>query len=446
MDTRAKSKIVGEISEVSRQKTQLKERYDNQEISLGDYTVEFQRLDMLSTQLAAKLSRVATEIDQGSASGQQPVIAPPKVRLENVDENDEDVESLSSYKSEAIPSDALTLIAQMLQKLTEAELSKPKFGVANICKNNLVPFQRDDIRNFLKSVEHAVKEAGPSKEAAVVQFAKTRVKGDLTISTTDYESFSRFESDVIRQFKPSEDHSTLETKLAMLVQEKDEKIEAYCKRAKDLRVRYLEALHAYFRQRSPPRNIDDDRLDEIEKKCVRRFLDGLDFKLARFIRAPPDNLMLSQAIGLAEDAAESMKQSKFAMESRSTASKSEGKTSHSGESGNSSKPFVKNGNFRGRGRGGRGGFSKGSRDQTQTGANGNSQGDKAGPAKVNDGLCHVCKESGHYARECPKKSARASPAQARDHESEGAVPKNGFGASSQERSVPATMLTLRRHH
>lgn len=70
---------------------------------------------------------------------------------------------------------------------------------------------------LLKVIMLEIDEASMLK---VLDYAKTRVESDILISKATYETFDASEIDILRQFKPTQDHTQLQQQIMHFSREK----------------------------------------------------------------------------------------------------------------------------------------------------------------------------------------------------------------------------------
>ena len=105
-----------------------------------------------------------------------------------------------------------------MKKLNAIQLSK------NICKTTIIPLKKNNVRNFLTSVNAAIKACGIAHLADVLEYAKTRVDNDVVVSATEFETFKDPEQTVLRQFKPTQDDMQIAHLIAFLQQPHNESV------------------------------------------------------------------------------------------------------------------------------------------------------------------------------------------------------------------------------
>ena len=179
-----------------------------------------------------------------------------------------------------------------LKKLNAIQLSN------NICKTTIIPFKKNNVRNFLTSVNAAIKACGEARLADVLEYAKTRVDNDVVVLATEFETFRDFEQTVLRQFKPTQDDMQIAHLIAFLQQSQNESVTDYGKKALDLKQKYVDAL--YVKYSANNKNLSLTRIKEAEDLVKRHFINGLKGFIKTNMRSEPSSLI--EAVSMAEAA------------------------------------------------------------------------------------------------------------------------------------------------
>lgn len=348
-----------------------------------------------------------------------------------VGENEETTEDMEEM---------MRLMTANIQLLTRNQISEARDKVKSRCRQTIIEFKANNVRNFLNSVRSAVDaEAENENKSIVLDYAKTRVGNDILISTTTFDNFGDFERQVLQQFKPAQDHLQLNQEIMLLGQGSDD-LKKYAKRVTELSANYTEALYASYRAKGL--ELDPNRVLEAEALVTRHFIIGLKKDVRDFIRTDPTNLAM--AISLATSAETSAQLSRMVYNQNRVENGDKKKFNNKFENRKpEGKPFNKN---QGKSSGFRGGKPQGENRAFKQNAT-NEKGER---------VCFKCGQTGHMIAQCPKekgnseersrdtRSFQASSSRdgERNYSSEGAKPKNG-GASSQS-VVSGTMLKLRK--
>jgi hypothetical protein len=188
-------------------------------------------------------------------------------------------------------------ITLLLEQITKAQISNSNTLVNSICKNTVINFKKDNIRNFLNSVENAIEETGddPEKTKKVLKYAQARVDSDAVISAKTYEKFEDFKIDILRQFKATKTCEHIQQELMMLQQKDDETVQKYGKRATELNSAWIEALYAEKGLKNE--NVEPTRHGEMEARVINHFISGLKRWVKAEFRGVP--VTLPKAISIA---------------------------------------------------------------------------------------------------------------------------------------------------
>lgn len=338
----------------------------------------------------------------------------------------------------------IALLTSLMEKMVAVQESAASRSVTNSCRNTIIPFKKDNVRNFLHSVNQTYKEFEGHEDAQlkVIEYAQSRIDTNVEICQKTYTSFESFKTDVLNQFKPKEDVCQLGQQIMMLQQRPDETIKKFGERAILLKDKYEDALFATYELKGA--KLDEIRLAESEELVTRHFMLGLKSNVRDFIRGEPESL--SKAVTAASTAEASAGLSKtitnyYAQQSKDKPQNEQKKQSY-------------HKNSRGGHNSGRGGYSGyGGYKNYQKNTNNSPQAatsyekpqqanaGKAGNGESRKQGCWNCGDLSHKQADCKNKtrvlqaSAEASGSGWRS----GAAPKNSNAASSGE----ATLMTFR---
>lgn len=280
--------------------------------------------------------------------------------------------------------DNMATIEDLIRQLAQMQLAnqhqqrpnQTTGEVLKICANVIIKFNKNNLNNFLESVEMALSLI-PDEAAnlTVLKYAKQRVEGSVAISSKEYATFEAFKADVLSTFKPKRTVTEIESMISRLMQKPDETVDQFGKRVSELKYDYELASQA---ERSAVNaNLDAVRLAEMEAKVSRAFLNGLKDHIIKFVGEKP--VTMSAAISTALEA-ESTSSLRF--QNRKLAG-----NSTSGNSGNGNKkPDQKK--FQTSGKNSQGTSSK----------NNKTEGEKKVPK------CYNCGKTGHIKPKCPEMS------------------------------------------
>lgn len=135
-----------------------------------------------------------------------------------IEKNNELNETIGLLTSEENMEEALQKQTELLEMLSKSQISTDKTKVLNLCSKLIIHFKADNVRNFLNSVKSVLGEVEEENHSNMLCYAKTRVGSNITIANTEYDNFDDFEQDVLRQFKPAQDHLQLNQEIMMLNQ------------------------------------------------------------------------------------------------------------------------------------------------------------------------------------------------------------------------------------
>lgn len=346
--------------------------------------------------------------------------------------------------------DQIELLTQLMAKMVDVQQQSSTRSVTNVCRNTIITFKKENVRNFLHSVEQAYKEYDGVEDLQlkVLEYAQSRVDTNVEISQKTYESFESFKKDMLNQFKPKEDILQLNQKILMLQQTHDETVEAFGNRTVILKDKYEDALYAHYELRG--KKLDELRLSESEDLLTRHFVLGLKKYVRDFVRGEPENL--SKAISAA-----------------STAEASAGlartiSTYHDQKPKNAKQNDAKTSNFKNRGGfhgAARGGFNKSYNNQKYSN-NGRSNYEaqkpqqasnagKAGPSgeqreqrEPRKQGCWTCGDLNHKQAECKAKTRSFTASAEEGWRSGVSASKNSESGSSGETNL-MTLRTTKRH-
>ena len=333
----------------------------------------------------------------------------------------------------------IRLMTQNIQLLTRNQISEVRDKVKSRCRQTIIEFKSNNVRNFLNSVRSAVDaEENNEHKVMVIDYAKTRVGNDITISTTTYANFGDFEKSVLAQFKPAQDHLQLNQEIMLLSQGQDD-LKKYAKKATELSANYSEALYASYRAKEL--ELDPNRVLEAEALVTRHFIIGLKKDIRDFIRTDPTNLAMAISLATSAETSAHLSRLVYNQSRQDNGDKRKFNNNKFENRKAEGKPFNKN-------QGKNSGF-RGGKPQNE------SKGQQKATNDKGERLCFKCGQSGHMIAQCPQeqgkneerrdtRSFQASSSRdgERNYSSEGAKPKNG-GSSSQS-VVSGTMLKLRK--
>lgn len=427
--------------------TKKKEQYKKQ---LLDEREEFNRRIKETEERGLNLKQALLEQEEERKRQQErsDELERDKQRLLNELEQIRQHELRREAAPEDLDMDAMQQIAEALRLLTANQISSESGKTLAICRQTVIDFKKENVRNFLNSVGSAYEAVqGEDQKLRVLDYAKTRVGSDILISNKIFESLDDFEQDVLRQFRPAQDHLQLNQEIMLLRQGEDD-IHKYGKKATDLQAKYTEALYASYRAKNL--HLDVGRIMEAEALITRQFVIGLKRNTREFIRTEPENLAM--AISLATSAATSATLSQMMYNNQSGGASKNPRNGQEtrkwDDKKNQKSKFVnKWGNNNSNGNGG--GFKNGANSQNNKGRN-----DKG------ERVCFNCGLNNHLVADCKKpktvqnnrnsqepQAARAFQASSsqeggRNYASEGARPKNETASSVD--TVSGSTLKLRR--
>lgn len=297
----------------------------------------------------------------------------------------------------------------------ENQRQRPGEVLKNVT-NIIIKFDKNNIMNFLESVELALDMTPAAEDKLIVlKIAKQRVTGSVSIETKTYVTFAALKTDVLLAFKPKRSVVEIESMLNRLNQKDKETVDEYAKRAFTLKTEFEQATQADRIANGSV--LDAVRLAEMERQVSRNFLNGLNNYVIRFVNERPPTM--TEAVGVAMEA-ESISTQRFEMQKMEALSKKIGSIEK--------KPFTKN---------------SPKNDEKKTFRNKTQE-----PIK-----CYHCGDAGHVKTKCPKlsegnnqevKILQTRPAEEkREYNKEGAKPKNGGACGA---SVSAKSVKLSKHH
>ena len=300
----------------------------------------------------------------------------------------------------------IRLMTQNIQLLTRNQISEVRDKVKSRCRQTIIEFKSNNVRNFLNSVRYA--------------------------------NFGDFEKSVLAQFKPAQDHLQLNQEIMLLSQGQDD-LKKYAKKATELSANYSEALYASYRAKEL--ELDPNRVLEAEALVTRHFIIGLKKDIRDFIRTDPTNLAMAISLATSAETSAHLSRLVYNQSRQDNGDKRKFNNNKFENRKAEGKPFNKN-------QGKNSGF-RGGKPQNE------SKGQQKATNDKGERLCFKCGQSGHMIAQCPQeqgkneerrdtRSFQASSSRdgERNYSSEGAKPKNG-GSSSQS-VVSGTMLKLRK--
>lgn len=192
--------------------------------------------------------------------------------------------------------------AQAADRAATAALASASNSVDNACKNLIVPFKKDNVTNFLASVESVCNKYGDD-EARVVQvlnYAKLRVDSDPIIEKTNFATFAAFKSTLTQKFLQTKSHTQLMAQLLLTTQGADEKTKAYADKMEALKCDYIKALGTEY-------DISVDRMAEAERTATRSFMTGLRDDILKYIKSEPTDFSSAVARAMEGEQANDLK-------------------------------------------------------------------------------------------------------------------------------------------
>lgn len=278
-------------------------------------------------------------------------------------------------------------LTDIQREMSNARVSEKRSSVLQVCSRTIVTFDKSYYRNFISSVKTAYDEMETQEDKqAVLDYAKNRVKGNVTINNATIETFDEFKRVVSHYFKPLKDLRTIEREVDRLKQGKDETVAAFAKRTAELNEEFAEAFSADRFARG--RKVLTDELQDLERKVIDCFISGLKERLQPYIKCEPDSFnSMHEALSMATKAESNLKNIDAGKDSPKQPAKPEQKHSPS-----DNKKQGKGGKFKGHPR-----APKNDAEKPRT--------------------CYNCKEPGHFANACPlpKKEPENHSEQARTY-------------------------------
>lgn len=189
-----------------------------------------------------------------------------------------------------------------IQQVQSVEDNK---SVQDVCKSNIISFDRRNLIKFLDSVFETVMkyQDDPEKVKIILDYAKSRVNNKL-IFLKKYETFETFRRDILTQILVPGTIDGLKLEISSLSQSRDENVFHYGRRATQLRDNYNMELKMFYEAQPVPKEL----LQKNEEETVKRFNFGLQSKVQSSIKTTqPVGTSLETAIEMAiiEEAARS---------------------------------------------------------------------------------------------------------------------------------------------
>lgn len=334
-------------------------------------------------------------------------------------------------------------IKEILKQLAEMQLQQQQRGfdgaggglqgrprqeslgdVLRRASSGILEFKKNNITNFLNSVQtHYDATETAVHKLQVLRVAQQKVVGSALIENTEYETFDRFKSDVIANFKPTKSFTQLEVEMATLFKGKAETVDQLAKRALNLKVDYELAYKSELISMNS--DLDAVRLIEVERKAVNSFRNAMPQGILVLMGAPKDTLNAEINSATAAEANQLQRQ-------RNVAFANDGAGTSKDSKANKASPDKSTG------------FRKNPVNKEKS-----ERSPKTGKEKK-DVTCHKCQKKGHYANECrssappvddkPPVSVAHARSSSKDEPKEKKNSKNEAGADA---SVSARSLKAR---
>lgn len=261
-------------------------------------------------------------------------------------------------------------LVSMMEKSEQAQISVQQNNVLGVCRNGIVNFKKDNIRNFLNSVKSTIARFEPEHlKLEVLEYAKSRCDQNIVISEKKYQNYDDFEADVLQQFKPARTSTDVHNEITMLKQKDHEPIQEFAHRAMALKTAYLDALFAD--RKAKGLELEVSRIEEAEGFLVDQFFGGLRSRIRDFIREKANNL--SEMISLARSADSSSQISQAAYYAANN---------HSNRGGSNNRGFRGRGGFHNRGGGQQGNFSRTNGNSSNKTVHSNGSNEKQGNSQA----------------------------------------------------------------
>lgn len=157
---------------------------------------------------------------------------------------------------------------------------KKKVGIINrttvsICKNTIIPFDKDNVANFIDSVKLAADQCKRDQLPFILNYSKQRVKNGGIFSEKNYVRMRDFRNNLLLQFKPTKDESTLMAEAFNLNQKFNEEVSNYAVRARVIREELCYAIKHNGLRSGQSQGYISMKISESEKTIVSRFKNGL---------------------------------------------------------------------------------------------------------------------------------------------------------------------------
>lgn len=114
---------------------------------------------------------------------------------------------------------AMEDVVRQLAELQLRQHQQKSGEVIRNCSNVVVKFDKNNLMNFLESVELALSiTEDDANKLTVLKFARQRVTGSVSVASKQYETFDEFKADVLSAFKPKRTVTEIESAIARLTQ------------------------------------------------------------------------------------------------------------------------------------------------------------------------------------------------------------------------------------
>ena len=197
-----------------------------------------------------------------------------KKRRKKKDDSDESSDEEQSYSNKSIGK----MLAEMLKHIRRPYDDRSKVDAVRACKNSIILFTRNNIGNFLDSVQSVLRQVGDDSEdiTEVLNYAKQRVVGSNRIENMPtYSSMEDLEKDLFTEFKPQRDEATVYTAICSLIQGEKEDVASYAKRAEALKHELGYGIRADASKKNLSKEYTLLRIENVEEKSITKFYTGL---------------------------------------------------------------------------------------------------------------------------------------------------------------------------